>query len=68
MAKRDDDWKWSIYASRRINKFLRISAQAASDHTPRNWYTPGPPSFVKYTDMVPLTKDWYYMMRLSFYF
>jgi hypothetical protein len=68
MAKHDDDIKWSIYASKKIGTFLRISAQAASDHTPRNWYTPGPPSFVKYTDMVPRTKDWYYMIRASFYF
>jgi hypothetical protein len=68
LAKTDDDLKWSIYASKKIGKFLRISAQAASDHTPRNWYTPGPPSFVKYTDMVPRTRDWYYMMRVSYYF
>jgi hypothetical protein len=68
LAKTDDDLKWSIYASKKINKVLRISAQAASDHTPRNWYTPGPPSFVKYTDMVSRTKDWYYMLRVSYYF
>jgi len=68
MAKHDDDIKWSIYASKKIGTFLRISAQVASDHTPRNWYTPGPPSFVKYTEMVPRTKDWYYMTRVSFYF
>ncbi|HUI91790.1 MAG TPA: hypothetical protein VLX68_06025 [Chitinivibrionales bacterium] len=68
MAKTDDDWKWSIYASRRLGRFLRISAAAASDHTPRNWYTPGPPSFVKYTDMVPRSWDWYYMMRVTMYF
>jgi hypothetical protein len=68
LAKTDDDVKWSIYASKKINKFLRIGAQAASDHTPRNLYTPGPPSFVKYTDMVPRTTDWYYMMRVWYYF
>jgi len=68
LAKKDDDLKWSVYASKKITKALRISAQAASDHTPRNWYTPGPPSFVKYTDMVPRTKDWYYMFRVSYYF
>ena len=68
LAKTDDDLKWSIYASRKIGKFLRISAQAASDHTPRNLYTSAPPSFVKYTDMVPRSWDWYYMMRVSFYF
>jgi hypothetical protein len=68
LAKTDDDWKWSIYASRKIGKLFRISAQAASDHTPRNWYTQGPPSAVKYTDMVPRSWDWYYMMRVSYNF
>jgi hypothetical protein len=66
--KTDDQWKWSIYASRKIGGNVRISAQAASDHTPRYWYTPGPPSFVKYTEMVPRTRDWYYMMRVAFNF
>jgi len=68
LAKTNDDLKWSIYASKKINKVLRVSAQVASDRTPRNWYTPGPPSFVKYTDMVPRSWDWYYMARLSYYF
>ncbi|MCU0608312.1 MAG: hypothetical protein MUF22_00905 [Chitinispirillaceae bacterium] len=69
MAKTDDDIKWSVYASKKLGKIMRISAQAASDHTPRNWYTPWPaPQSAKYTDMVPRTKDWYYMMRVSFYF
>lgn len=67
-CKTDDQWKWSIYASRKIGTYLRISGQAASDHTPRYWYTPGPPTFVKYTEMVPRTRDWYYMMRMSVYF
>ena len=66
--KTDDRWKWSVYASRKIGTYLRISGQVASDHTPRFWYTPGPPTFVKYTEMVPRTKDWYYMMRMTMYF
>ncbi|MBN2036689.1 MAG: hypothetical protein JW768_08120 [Chitinispirillaceae bacterium] len=66
--KTNDDWRWSVYMSKRINTFLRISGQAASDHTPRNWYTPGPPSFVKYTELVPRSNDWYYMMRMTLYF
>jgi hypothetical protein len=66
--KTDNYWKWSVYASRKIGNYIRISGQAASDHTPRYWYTPGPPSTVKYTEMVPRTKDWYYMLRMMFYF
>jgi hypothetical protein len=67
-AKTDDQWKWSVYASRRIGSYLRLSGQIASDRTPRFWYTPGPPTFVKYTEMVPRTRDWYYMMRVTMYF
>ncbi|MBN1129464.1 MAG: hypothetical protein JXA71_10785 [Chitinispirillaceae bacterium] len=68
LAKTDDDWKWSVYASRKIGSHFRVSAQAASDHTPKNWYTPGPPSFVKYTEMVPRSRDWYWMTRVTYYF
>jgi hypothetical protein len=69
LAVTDDDIKWSVYASKKFGKILRISAQAASDHSPKNWYTPWPaPQSAKYTDMVPRTRDWYYMMRASFYF
>lgn len=68
MAKTDDDWKWSVYASKKIGSRLKLSGQAACDHTPRNWYTPGPPSFVKYTELVPRSRDWYWMLRAAFYF
>lgn len=68
LARTDDDIKWSIYASKKFGAWLRLSGQIACDHTPRNWYTAAPPAFVKYTEMVPRTKDWYYMMRASFYF
>jgi hypothetical protein len=64
----DDDWKWSIYMSRKFNNIIRVSFQAASDHLPRNMFTPGPPSYVKYTEVTPRTEDWYFMGRLSFYF
>jgi hypothetical protein len=69
MAVTDDDIRWSIYASRKIGKNVRLSAQAACDHTPKNWYTPWPaPQSAKYTDMTPKTKDWYFMTRVSMYF
>jgi hypothetical protein len=67
-ALNDNHWKWSVYASKKITSFLRISAQAASDHTPRTLYTPGPPSFLNYTEITSRSRDWYYMMRISMYF
>ena len=66
--KTDDDWKWSVYLTKKITPFLCISGQVASDHTPRNWYTPGPPSYVKYTELVPRSNDWYWMTRMMVYF
>lgn len=65
----DDDIRWSIYASKKIGKYIRLSAQAACDHTPKNWYTPFPPTTsTRYNDLVAKNDDWYYMMRLSFFF
>jgi len=69
MSLTNDDFKWSVYASKKIGKYFRLSAQVASDHTPKIWHTPWPaPQSVKYNDMVPLTKNWYFMMRASMYF
>ena len=66
--REDDDWKWSIYASRKLFNRLKISAQVASDHILRTSYMPPPPSFSKYTEIVPRTKDWYWMTRIMYYF
>ena len=63
-----DDWKWSVYLSKKIMKRIRISAQAASDHISRMGYMPPPPSFSKYTEICPRTKDWYWMGRIMYYF
>lgn len=63
--KTDDDWKWSLYASRKI-KNIRISGQVASDHTSRATYLPAGKKV--YTEICPRTKDWYYMLRCGFFF
>ena len=69
MAVTDDDYRWSIYASKRFGKYVRLSAQAACDHTPKSWYTPWPaPQSAKYSDVVPKNDDWYFMMRMSINF
>jgi hypothetical protein len=57
-----DDWKWSVYAKKTVNKMITVYGQAASDH-------------LRLTDgkfnasPVPLTgspKEWYYLLRLEF--
>lgn len=69
MAITDDDIRWSIYASKKIGNHVRLSAQAACDHTPKFWNTPWPsPNSVRYNDIVPKSDDWYFMMRMSLYF
>lgn len=65
----DDDLRWSIYASKKFGNHIRLSAQAACDHTPKIWYTPFPATqSTKYSDVVPKNDDWYFMMRLSINF
>lgn len=63
--KTDDDWKWSVYASKKISN-VRFSGQIASDHTSRATYLPAGKKI--YTEMVPRTKDWYFMLRCGFFF
>jgi len=63
--KTDDDWKWSVYASKKIRN-VRFSAQVASDHTSRASYLPAGKKL--YTEMVPRTQDWYFMLRCGFFF
>jgi|SRR5690554_2106974 len=63
--KTDDDWKWSLYASKKI-KSLRISGQIASDHTSRASYVPAGKKV--YTEVCPRTKDFYYVLRCGFFF
>jgi hypothetical protein len=66
VPKHDDDWKWSVYASKKFGR-MRISAQVASDHILKTPYVPGPPTSAKYTEICPGTKDWYWMLRAMFY-
>ena len=51
-----DDWKWSMYMSRKINNRVRVSLQFASDNMFKNKYMPGAPySFVNYTELCSRT-------------
>lgn len=57
-----DDFKWSIYGKKVVNKTFTIYAQAASDH-----FRLTDAAFS--TSNIPLTysrNDWYYMFRLEF--
>ncbi|MBN1757280.1 MAG: hypothetical protein JW863_03125 [Chitinispirillaceae bacterium] len=77
----NDDWKWSIYMSRKIGKRLRLSLLFANDDTKKTSYMPPPPAQSRYIDMMGQTwmedekgnerfgivKDWYWMAKMMFY-
>lgn len=67
-AKTNDDWKFSVYASKKIFNVLRISGQIASDHLQKSPYMPPPPSLTRYTEIVPRSSDWYWMVRVMYMF
>jgi hypothetical protein len=66
--KTDDDWRWSIYVSKKLFKFVRLSGQIASDHNMRTLYMFGPPQTSKYTEICQTSGQWYWMTRAMFQF
>jgi hypothetical protein len=57
-----DDWKWTVYARRRVIDGINIYAQAASDHL-RHFNRSAAPGAEPAT---PKASDWYYVFRLEF--
>ena len=62
VERKDDDFRWSAYAKKTVNKAMAVYVQAASDH-------------FRLTDgrfkasSVPLTaspREWYYLIRMEF--
>ncbi len=68
MRKHNDDWRWSVYASRKIAERIRISLQFASDNLSKTAWSPPPPSYSKYTEVLTSKKEWYWVSRIQFYF
>lgn len=63
-AFKQDDWKWSLYARKKIVKGMTVHAQAASDHLRHFGFQIAPiPGYAPATER---TKDWYYILRLEF--
>ena len=48
----EDDWKWSLYMSRKINNRFRLSLQFANDNLMKTRYMPPPPTQSKYTEVM----------------
>jgi len=64
--KDKDDFKWSVYASKRLNRLLRLSLQVANDHSQRDDYGLTQNGAKIYQEICQDTKDWYWITRLTF--
>jgi hypothetical protein len=60
-----DDWKWSLHAQKTIGQ-IRISAQAANDHSRSGGTITSPGSEWEAFYITP--KDWYWMAKVGFFF
>jgi hypothetical protein len=59
----DDDWKWSVYASKKIGTSMTISGQIACDNASRLAYGDDLSNPI---NIIP--ENWYWMMRAKFVF
>jgi hypothetical protein len=61
-----NDWKWSLYFSKVVASHIRLSGQAANDHL----HMFGPPDigFMSYADTFLGAKDWYWMLKSTYFF
>jgi hypothetical protein len=60
-----DDWKWSLHAQKTIGQ-IRISAQAANDHSRSGGTLTSPGSEWEAFYITPT--DWYWMAKVGFFF
>ena len=60
-----DNWKWSIYASKVVQKHLKLSLQFANDH-----FRPGGSTYLNATGEAAFStpKDWYWMGKAAYFF
>lgn len=64
MPYNKDDWRWSVFMKRSLNNWLDLEARVASDHQRllifNGEYVSGEP-------MTRLTKDYYFLLRVSYH-
>ncbi len=59
-----DNWKWSLYFAKIFAGHVKISGQAARDHLRTGGTTPTPAQ----NEVLTAKKDWYWMLKLSYFF
>jgi len=61
---RSDDWKWSLYLDKVVAGHLKVSGQIANDHMRTGGFYLRPTQSETFSD----TFDWYWMMKVAYYF
>jgi hypothetical protein len=61
-----DDWKWSVYFSKVLLGHLRVSGQVANDHL--RLFGPPDIGFMSYAETLTGPKDWYWMLKSTYFF
>ncbi len=62
-----DDWKWSLYMSKTIQKYARISLQIANDHY-RPWEDSPSGATTRYESAFTELRDYYITTKIGFTF
>jgi hypothetical protein len=62
-----DDWKWSLYMSKTIEKYVKVSFQLANDHY-RPWEGTPSGATSRYESAFTELRDYYAMMKIGFTF
>jgi hypothetical protein len=61
-----DDWKWSLYFSKVVLGHLRLSGQVANDHL--RMFGPPDIGLVSYAEVLTTPKDWYWIVKSTYFF
>lgn len=62
-----DDWKWSLYMSKTVQKYVKVSFQVANDHY-RPWENSASGNTTRYESAFTELRDYYAMMKIGFTF
>ncbi|MDB5104414.1 MAG: hypothetical protein JWP91_2103 [Fibrobacteres bacterium] len=62
-----DDWKWSLYMSKTLQKYVKVSFQVANDHF-RPWEDSPSGATTRYESAFTELRDYYAMMKIGFTF
>lgn len=59
-----DDWRWSVFLKRALNNWIDVETRIASDHQRLYLFTG---DYITGVPMTELSKDWYFLARVSYH-